>query len=168
MPLFKKGGSNISAESSPKQSHEERKAGKDGKASGDGGRNGTDNSKVSPSTSQKSHPKDAKNNHPQEHTRAAPSPASRQRMRQQREQNVPKPTPIPPPDPTAEAQVPRFVFYCQLAHGSPTGKVEGFTNVKQLYEKIATTFHIKAEDVSLSFKSLMLLRFQWQFFIGFH
>lgn len=152
MPLFKKGGSNFSAESSPKESNEERKSRKDGKSSGAGGNNGPDNSKLSPRTTQKSHPKDAINNKPQVsgQARAAPSPASRQRMRKQREQNVPKPTPVPPPDPSAETPIPRFVFYCQLAHGSPTGKVEGFTNVKQLYEKIANTFHINAEDVSLS------------------
>lgn len=47
-----------------------------------------------------------------------------------------------PPDPS-----PRFVFYCQLAHGSATGKVEGFTNVKELYEKIAETHSISVEQI---------------------
>lgn len=48
------------------------------------------------------------------------------------------------PDPA-----PRFVFYCQLAHGSATGKVEGFTNVRELYEKIAQTHSITSDQVCL-------------------
>jgi len=35
-----------------------------------------------------------------------------------------------------------------LAHGSPTGKVEGFTNVKELYQKLGEVFKIQANEVS--------------------
>ncbi|EDO45145.1 predicted protein, partial [Nematostella vectensis] len=50
-----------------------------------------------------------------------------------------------PPEPTPNP--PRFVFHCQLAHGSTTAKVEGFTNVKQLYQKIADAFHVNVDDI---------------------
>ncbi|KAL8211775.1 UNVERIFIED_CONTAM: PDZ domain-containing protein gipc1 [Gekko kuhli] len=34
-----------------------------------------------------------------------------------------------------------------LAHGSPTGRIEGFTNVKELYSKIAEAFKISPLEV---------------------
>ena len=49
--------------------------------------------------------------------------------------------PLEPPAPP-----PKFVFYCQLAHGSPTGKVEGFTNVKELYQKLAEVFKLQTSN----------------------
>lgn len=42
---------------------------------------------------------------------------------------------------------PKLVFHCQLAHGSPTGFISGFTNVKELYQKIAETYEISASEV---------------------
>ena len=42
---------------------------------------------------------------------------------------------------------PRLVFRTQLAHGSPTGKIEGFTNVRELYAKIAEAFGIAPTEV---------------------
>ncbi|KAM4050247.1 PDZ domain-containing protein GIPC3 [Anomaloglossus baeobatrachus] len=42
---------------------------------------------------------------------------------------------------------PRLVFHTQLAHGSPTGKIEGFTNVKELYTKIAEVFNISSTEI---------------------
>ena len=42
---------------------------------------------------------------------------------------------------------PKLVFHCQLAHGSPTGLISGFTNVKELYAKIAECYEIKADEV---------------------
>ncbi|CAM2109402.1 unnamed protein product [Caretta caretta] len=42
---------------------------------------------------------------------------------------------------------PRLVFHTQLAHGSPTGKIEGFTNVKELYAKIAEVFDISPTEI---------------------
>lgn len=42
---------------------------------------------------------------------------------------------------------PKLVFHCQQAHGSPTGIISGFTNVKELYQKIAETYDIPASEV---------------------
>nr|XP_004673029.1 LOW QUALITY PROTEIN: PDZ domain-containing protein GIPC1 [Jaculus jaculus] len=51
---------------------------------------------------------------------------------------------LPPPP---AALRPRLVFHTQLAHGSPTGRIEGFTNVKELYSKIAEAFRLPAAEV---------------------
>lgn len=40
-------------------------------------------------------------------------------------------------------------FYCQLAHGSPTAFVSGFSNVRELYEKIGEAFDMPSSDVSI-------------------
>jgi len=48
----------------------------------------------------------------------------------------------PPPD-----SRPRLVFHCQQAQGSPTGIISGFTNVKELYQKIADVYDIPANDI---------------------
>ncbi|XP_044134672.1 PDZ domain-containing protein GIPC3 [Bufo gargarizans] len=50
----------------------------------------------------------------------------------------------PPHPPRAR---PRLVFHTQLAHGSPTGKIEGFTNVKEVYAKIAEVFNISPTEI---------------------
>ncbi|CAF0762088.1 unnamed protein product [Didymodactylos carnosus] len=42
---------------------------------------------------------------------------------------------------------PKLVFHCQLAHGSPTGLISGFTNVKELYQKIAECFEIPVTTI---------------------
>jgi len=46
---------------------------------------------------------------------------------------------------------PKLVFHCQLAHGSPTGLISGFSNVKELYQKIADCFEIPAATVRLNY-----------------
>lgn len=43
---------------------------------------------------------------------------------------------------------PKFIFYCQLAHGSPTCEIQGFTNVKELYGKISESFKIDTKQVT--------------------
>ncbi|KAJ8251372.1 hypothetical protein GJAV_G00220640 [Gymnothorax javanicus] len=43
---------------------------------------------------------------------------------------------------------PRLTFHTQLAHGSPTGRIEGFSNVRELYAKIGEAFGISADEVS--------------------
>lgn len=43
---------------------------------------------------------------------------------------------------------PKLVFHTQLAHGSPTGRIEGFGNVKELYGKIAEAFNLSASEVT--------------------
>ncbi|KAF5897818.1 PDZ domain-containing protein GIPC2, partial [Clarias magur] len=42
---------------------------------------------------------------------------------------------------------PKLVFHTQLAHGSPTGRIEGFSNVKELYGKIAEAFNLSASEI---------------------
>ncbi|XP_077306528.1 PDZ domain-containing protein GIPC2 [Lithobates pipiens] len=51
---------------------------------------------------------------------------------------------LPPPPVSLR---PKLVFHTQLAHGSPTGRIEGFTNVKELYAKIADAFQISPEEI---------------------
>ena len=61
----------------------------------------------------------------------------------------------PPPRPSTNhphqqpqpVQQPKLVFHCQQAHGSPTGLISGFTNVKELYEKIAACYDIQSSEV---------------------
>ncbi|VEL36260.1 unnamed protein product [Protopolystoma xenopodis] len=40
-------------------------------------------------------------------------------------------------------------FQCQLAHGSPTGLVSDFTNIRELYQKIADCFDIEPSDTTV-------------------
>ncbi|XP_071953333.1 PDZ domain-containing protein GIPC3-like [Antedon mediterranea] len=40
-----------------------------------------------------------------------------------------------------------LVFHTQLAHGSPTGKIGGFTNVRELYEKIGEAFGMSPKQI---------------------
>lgn len=56
------------------------------------------------------------------------------------------PEPPGPAAPRVRAR-PRLVFHTQLAHGSPTERIEGFTNVKELYAKIAEVFGISPTEV---------------------
>lgn len=48
----------------------------------------------------------------------------------------------------AEPPKPKLVFHCQQAQGSPTGLISGFSNVKELYQKISECYDFPAEDVS--------------------
>lgn len=52
---------------------------------------------------------------------------------------------LPPPHTSLR---PRLIFHTQLAHGSPTGRIEGFSNVRELYAKIGEAFGIPPTDVS--------------------
>lgn len=51
---------------------------------------------------------------------------------------------LPPPPANLR---PKLVFHTQLAHGSPTGRIEGFSNVKELYSEIAEAFKINSREV---------------------
>ncbi|XP_065810334.1 PDZ domain-containing protein GIPC2 [Labrus bergylta] len=51
---------------------------------------------------------------------------------------------LPPPPANLR---PKLVFHTQLAHGSPTGRIEGFTNVKELYGKIAEAFNLNPPEL---------------------
>lgn len=59
----------------------------------------------------------------------------------------PLPPPSPPPPGPPEYPRPKLIFHTQLAHGSPTGRIHGFTNVKELYAKIAEVFNISPSEV---------------------
>ncbi|KYM96713.1 PDZ domain-containing protein GIPC1, partial [Cyphomyrmex costatus] len=50
----------------------------------------------------------------------------------------------PPRDPRPST----LVFHCQLAHGSPTGLISDFSNVRELYQKIAERYDLPAEEPS--------------------
>lgn len=54
---------------------------------------------------------------------------------------------LPPPPASLR---PKLVFHTQLAHGSPTGRIEGFTNVKELYSKIAEAFNLSPDEVNVN------------------
>lgn len=54
---------------------------------------------------------------------------------------------LPPPP---SSMRPRLIFHTQLAHGSPTGRIEGFSNVRELYAKIGEAFGIPPAEVSRS------------------
>ncbi|XP_012670829.1 PDZ domain-containing protein GIPC2 [Clupea harengus] len=51
---------------------------------------------------------------------------------------------LPPPPANLR---PKLVFHTQLAHGSPTGRIEGFSNVKELYSKIAEAFNLNPPEI---------------------
>jgi hypothetical protein len=40
-----------------------------------------------------------------------------------------------------------LIFHCQLAHGSPTKEIKDFTNVKELYARIAAAFGISPDQI---------------------
>uniref|UniRef100_A0A8D8V485 PDZ domain-containing protein GIPC1 n=1 Tax=Cacopsylla melanoneura TaxID=428564 RepID=A0A8D8V485_9HEMI len=48
--------------------------------------------------------------------------------------------------PMAEENKPKLIFHCQLAHGSPTGLISGFSNVRELYQKIAECYEFPTEE----------------------
>uniref|UniRef100_A0A672MZA5 GIPC PDZ domain containing family, member 2 n=1 Tax=Sinocyclocheilus grahami TaxID=75366 RepID=A0A672MZA5_SINGR len=55
---------------------------------------------------------------------------------------------LPPPPASMR---PKLVFHTQLAHGSPTGRIEGFSNVKELYSKIAEAFNLSPDEVNVNY-----------------
>lgn len=71
----------------------------------------------------------------------------------------PLPPPSPPPPGPPEYPRPRLIFHTQLAHGSPTGRIHGFTNVKELYAKIAEVFNISPSEVQSKCKQ----KWNWYF-----
>lgn len=49
------------------------------------------------------------------------------------------------------AQKSQLVFHCQQAHGSPLGLISGFSNVKELYQKIAECYDFPPDEVRFIF-----------------
>ena len=126
MPLFKKGGANFS---------DSRKGNGDKKVSSNRSSGvAANNPQIAPAPEPSVPPRP-----PQPAVNSNPSGTPHQPSKSEVQQ-WPEEQPPPPP---------KFVFYCQLAHGSPTGKVEGFTNVKELYQKIAEVFKLQTSEVSI-------------------
>lgn len=77
---------------------------------------------------------------------------------EQEDSDLPAPTlpPPPPPEiPKASAASPdpayhvqkELIFRCQLAHGSATKEIKDFTNVKDMYTRIADAFNISPREI---------------------
>ncbi|KAM6218389.1 PDZ domain-containing protein GIPC2 [Rhynchocyon petersi] len=49
--------------------------------------------------------------------------------------------------PPAQAPRRKLVFHTQLAHGSPTGRLEDFSSIQELYAKIAGAFEISPSEI---------------------
>ncbi|XP_055520183.1 PDZ domain-containing protein GIPC1-like isoform X1 [Leucoraja erinacea] len=49
--------------------------------------------------------------------------------------------------PGPRALRPRLAFHTQLAHGSATGRVEGFTNVRELYNKLGLALGLEPAEI---------------------
>lgn len=69
------------------------------------------------------------------------------------------------PPPAAEAPAPaasasRLQFHTQLAHGSPTGRVEGFSSARELYAKIAEVFGIAPTEVGPRWEGGFAFRYE--------
>lgn len=41
-----------------------------------------------------------------------------------------------------------LVFHCQQAQGSPTGLVSNFSNVRELYQRVADCYDFPSDEVS--------------------
>ncbi|NXF78801.1 GIPC1 protein, partial [Sclerurus mexicanus] len=53
----------------------------------------------------------------------------------------------PAPAPAAAPAASRLQFHAQLAHGSPTGRVEGFGSPRELYDRIGEAFGIDPAEI---------------------
>lgn len=49
-----------------------------------------------------------------------------------------------------------LVFHCQQAHGSPTGLVSNFSNVRELYQRVADCYDFPSDEVSRPNKQYLL------------
>jgi len=71
---------------------------------------------------------------------------------------------------SSNGEPPKLIFHCQLAHGSPTGLISGFSNVRELYQKIADCFEIPVSTVNRFFiykqqKNKLFIIFYRYFFV---
>lgn len=53
-----------------------------------------------------------------------------------------------------------LVFHTQLAHGSSTRDIKDFSNVRELYAKIAAAFELEPSEVSSNFKLFQNAKFE--------
>uniref|UniRef100_A0A6B2EHK1 Putative rgs-gaip n=1 Tax=Phlebotomus kandelakii TaxID=1109342 RepID=A0A6B2EHK1_9DIPT len=77
--------------------------------------------------------------HPQSHAPANHLPPSANGSKSEIKSQPPL-----PPSPTSPVQL---MFHCQLAHGSPTGFITGFSSVKELYQKIAEYYDFPTDEI---------------------
>ncbi|XP_043226853.1 PDZ domain-containing protein GIPC3-like [Amphibalanus amphitrite] len=78
----------------------------------------------------------------------SPSPSPHAAPRRERPpQSAPPSYPAPPPPRPATPPQPKLQFHCQLAHGSPTGIISGFGNVKELYQRIAECYKLPVSEI---------------------
>lgn len=61
--------------------------------------------------------------------------------------NVNKQSAPDQPSPQPQPPKPKLVFHCQQAHGSQTGIISDFTNVKELYQKIADCYDFDVSEI---------------------
>lgn len=73
---------------------------------------------------------------------------------QMQQQMVPSPLKTSPPPPS-------LVFHCQLANGSPTGLITGFSSVKELYQKIAECYDFSVDEVNTRERRSSLPNLKW-------
>ena len=59
-------------------------------------------------------------------------------------------------------QRPKLAFHCQQAQGSPTGIITGFTNVRELYQKIAECYDFPPSDVCINCICIIKFRYNGQ------
>ena len=45
----------------------------------------------------------------------------------------------------------KLIFHCQQAQGSPTGVISGFSNVKELYQRISECYDFDPSEVCFPF-----------------
>lgn len=85
-------------------------------------------------------------------TQASPTPAACPPSEQSRGPSPEKAGPPPQPQSESKAAIAHppkeLCFAAQLAHGSATKKVKNFTNVRELYHRLAAQFDLTAEHVS--------------------
>ena len=56
----------------------------------------------------------------------------------------------------AQQMAKQLSFNCQLAHGSPTAKINNFSNVKELYSRIADALNVPISEVSILYLLVVL------------
>lgn len=81
-------------------------------------------------------------------------------------ENVPRHQANGQSDAEPPATRPKLVFHCQQAHGSPTGVISGFTNVKELYKRIAECYDMDASEVRCFFFLLFIYVNKWVMTLG--
>jgi len=73
--------------------------------------------------------------------------SQQQQQQHQQQQQQQKPQEQQQQKQVEEPERPKLTFHCQQAHGSPTGIIAGFTNVKELYAKIAGCYDLDPKEI---------------------